>query len=180
MGLSQERQNEQSKLCGNKSIGDWPTPTLPGFNLAEKDLKDKNGEKWSGKGRAYLNGTHKTTNLASVVMFIEKHNNSKTIGVPWGTPTVMDSCAIERSILATIKQATQGCRTGRTSSANLVEQVVYPITTEIYLLVKDYYEKGSKQDVVSYVLDRLKTHHNESSSYIYKKPIPTNEDKLFI
>ena len=160
MELSQKQQKELSKSYGNKStdgnksINNWPTPTLPGFNLAGKELKDKDGNPWSGKGRAYLKGEHKTASLSTVVMFLEKHN-SNAKGESWGTPTVMDSYAIERSLLATIKQATQGHRKGRTSSANLVEQVVYPITTEIYLLVKEYYEKGSKKDVVSYVLDLL-------------------------
>ena len=141
MALSQEPQNEQSKLYGNKSTKNWPTPLTT------------DGER---------------TGLANCPEHWEKRNQEKGFKVPmtlniavnhselWGTPTVMDSHAIKRSVVATIKQATKGARKGRTSSSNLAEQVVYPITTEIYLLVKDYYETMPDGDVETYVSNRLK------------------------
>lgn len=148
MGLSQPPRRELSKSYGNKSTVDWPTPTLPGFTQDPEKLVDKDGNPWAGQGRAYLNGLNKTVSLNTAVL----SQDAKC----WGTPTVMDSYQIERSIDATIHQATLGNRKGRTTSSNLAEQVVFPITTEIYLLVKEYYANGGEEDGVgSFVKGKL-------------------------
>lgn len=158
MELSQQPQKSLSKPCGDKSTSDWPTPTLLGHNLDKDKLVDKEGNPWLGHGRAYLNGIHKTVSLETATLYQEESQS-------WGTPTVMDSYQIERSVEATIHQATKGKRKGRTASSNLVEQVVFPITTQIYLLVKEYYDNGGKDgdDLIPYIKGKLQTWSTQSA-----------------
>lgn len=153
MALSQQQQKSLSKLCGDKLISDWPTPTLPGYKLDKDKLVDKEGNPWKGHGQAFLNGIQKTISLETATLYQESQSESAS----WGTPTVMDSYQIERSVEATIHQATKGKRKGRTSSSNLAEQVVFPITTQIYLLVKEYYDNGGEdnESIFPYVKRRL-------------------------
>jgi hypothetical protein len=131
---------------------------LLGHNLDKDKLVDKEGNPWLGHGRAYLNGIHKTVSLETATLYQEESQS-------WGTPTVMDSYQIERSVEATIHQATKGKRKGRTASSNLVEQVVFPITTQIYLLVKEYYDNGGKDgdDLIPYIKGKLQTWSTQSA-----------------
>ena len=75
----------------------------------------------------------------------------------WATPTSFNATSVKRSIESCIKRAT-GVRKGRTSSANLHEQVLCPEAEMVYLLVKEHKELEIEEDLDQYVRRKLKEH----------------------